>query len=89
MWQWFNRNFTKTRILFVHKENNNMIYSTILLPELPSTGILESTPEHDQRNQRCLRSADSTRMLNVNNADYVDYVLLLFPLRTKSILVAL
>ncbi len=45
-----------------------MIYSTILLHELLSSAILESTPEHDQLNQRCLRSAD-TRMLNVNSAD--------------------
>ncbi len=43
MWhQWFNRNFTKLRELFVHKKNNNIIYSTILLPELPSSAILES-----------------------------------------------
>ncbi len=34
------------RIGFVCKENNNsIIYSTILLPELPSSFILESTPE--------------------------------------------
>ncbi len=45
-----------TRILFVGKENNNIIYST-LLPELPSSAILESTPEHNQCNQRCLHSA--------------------------------
>ncbi len=39
----------------MHKENNdNIIYSTILLPELLSA-ILESTPEHNQRNQSCLR----------------------------------
>ncbi len=42
----------------MHKENNNnIIYSTILLPELPSNAILESTPERNQHNQRCLHSA--------------------------------
>ncbi len=41
-------------IPFVHKENNNnIIYSAIHLPELPSSTILESTPE---RNQHCLCS---------------------------------
>ncbi len=36
----------------MHKENNNnIIYSTILLPELPSS-ILESIPERNQHNQR-------------------------------------
>ncbi len=46
----------------MHKENNNnMIYSAILLTELPFSAILESTPE---RNQHCLRSVDSARMLN-------------------------
>ncbi len=57
-------------VLFVSKENNNdIIYSAILLPELTSSAILESIPE---RNQHCLRSVDSVRMLNVNNADNVD-----------------
>ncbi len=39
----------------MRKENNignNIIYSAILLPELPSSAILESTPERNQRNQR-------------------------------------
>ncbi len=27
------------RILFMHKENNNIIYSSILFPELPSSSI--------------------------------------------------
>ncbi len=51
--------FTKLmRILFVRKENhNNLIYSTILLPELPSSSNLESTPEPNQRNQCSLCSA--------------------------------
>ncbi len=54
----------------MRKENNNkVIYSTILLPELPSSAILESTPG---RNQHCLHSVDSTRILNVYSADYVD-----------------
>ncbi len=36
-----------TRIIFVLKENkNNIIYSTVLLPELPSSAILESTMTH-------------------------------------------
>ncbi len=40
----------------MHKEiNNNIIYSTILLPELPSSAMLEGTPERDQRNQ-CFHS---------------------------------
>ncbi len=51
------------------ENNNNIIYSTILLPEFPSSAILESTPERNQRNQHCLRSVDSMRMLNLNNAD--------------------
>ncbi len=53
------------------ENNNNIIYSAIILPELPSFAILESTPEC---NQRCLRSVDSVRILNVNNADYIDYI---------------
>ncbi len=62
--------------LFVRKENhNNIIHSTILLLKLPSSTILESTPKRNQCNQRCLRSVDSVCMLNVNNADYVDYVM--------------
>ncbi len=40
----------------MHKENNNIIYSAILLTELPSSSILESIPECNQRNPRCLRS---------------------------------
>ncbi len=28
-----------------------------------------------QCNERCLRSVDSVCMLNVNNADYIDYVM--------------
>ncbi len=40
----------------VRKENNNNIfYSTILFPELPSSAILENTPERNQH-QHCLRS---------------------------------
>ncbi len=71
--------FTKQleSILFVRKENNNnIIYLTILLPKLPSSVILESTLE---RNQRCLHLVESVRMLNINNADYVDYILVLNP----------
>ncbi len=49
----------KKRTLFVRKENhNNIIYSTILLPKLPSSIILESTSERNQRNQRCLGSVE-------------------------------
>ncbi len=40
--------------IIVQPYNNNIIYSAILLPELPSSAILESTPERNQRNQRCL-----------------------------------
>ncbi len=64
------------RILFMCKENNNnIIYSAILLFDLPSSAILESTPECNQRNERCLRSACAHCLLNVNNAHYIDYVL--------------
>ncbi len=39
---WF---YEATRILIVHKENNNnRIYSAIIFPELQSSAILESTP---------------------------------------------
>ncbi len=50
MWhQWLN--------FFLRKENkNNIIYSTILLPWVTSSAILESTQEHIWRTQRCLRS---------------------------------
>ncbi len=78
------------------ENNNNIIYSAVFLPELPSSAILESIPERNQRNQRCLCSVDSACMLNVNNAHYVRYfeellnklLLLLFSLHTKCILVA-
>ncbi len=53
------------------EHDNNIINSAILLPELPSSAILESTPECYQLNQHCLRSVDGVRMLNVNNTDYV------------------
>uniref|UniRef100_A0A9J8AR66 glycerol kinase n=1 Tax=Cyprinus carpio carpio TaxID=630221 RepID=A0A9J8AR66_CYPCA len=49
--------------------NNNIIYSTILLPKVLSSAILESTPERNHCNLRCLCPVDSTRKLNVNNAD--------------------
>ncbi len=53
----------------MRKENiNNIIYSAIILPALLSFAILESTSE---RNQCCLHSVDSARMLNINNADDV------------------
>ncbi len=54
----------------MHKDNNNLV---ILIPDLPSSDILKSTPERNQGNQRCLRLVDSASMLKVNNADYVDY----------------
>ncbi len=84
MWhQGFNRNFTKLREYFLCANKTIItIYSTILLPELPSSAILESIPE---RNQRCLRSVDSAHMLNVNNADYVDYVLGYSPKWRKTV----
>ncbi len=87
MWhQGFNRNFTKAmRTLFVHKENNKIIYLTILLPELLSSAILESTPERNQCNQHCLRSACACFILNVNNADYVDYILGYSPKWRKTV----
>ncbi len=57
------------------------MYSTILLPELPSSAVLESRPErnhvHAEHKQHRLRSA-SVRMLNVKNADYVLTSLLCF-----------
>ncbi len=40
----------KKRTFFVHKENHNN--------KLPSSIILESTSERNQRNQRCLRSVE-------------------------------
>ncbi len=67
------------------ENNNNIIYSTILLPELPSSAILKSTTERNQRNERCLRLVDSVRMLNVNNTDYVDYVLWYSPKWRKTV----
>ncbi len=80
------RNVVRTSVKIVHKENNNnIIYSTILLPELPSSAILESIPENNQRNQHCLHSVDSARMLNVNNADYVDYILGYAPKWQKTV----
>ncbi len=66
--QEFNRNFTKLREYFLcAKKTKITIYSTILLPELLSSSILESTPEH---NQRCLHSASTRFILNID-ADYV------------------
>ncbi len=68
--------YQATRILFVHKKVKTIIkmYSTILLPELLSSAVLESMPErnhvHAEHKQHRLRSA-SVRMLNVKNADYV------------------
>ncbi len=61
------------RINFVRKENNNnIVYLTILLPELRSSGILESTPERNQHNQQCLHSVDSAHMRIIN------YVVIVF-----------
>ncbi len=47
------------------------IYSAILLPKLPSSAILESIPERNQRNERCVSSESACCLLNENNADYV------------------
>ncbi len=55
-----------------YNNNNNIIYKKIILPELPSSAILLSTPEHNQHNQRCLLSACLRFLLNVNSAVYVD-----------------
>ncbi len=44
------------------------MYSTVLLPELPSSAILKSTPERNQQYKRTHRLR-----LKVNNADYVDF----------------
>ncbi len=44
------------RILFVHKENNNVDFIQ-QFPRVTSSAILESTQEHNQRNERCLRGA--------------------------------
>ncbi len=46
---WLSRNLTKLwEYIFMCKENSNDItYWTILLPELPSYAILESTPERN------------------------------------------
>ncbi len=53
------------------KENNNKIVnSTILLCKLPSSTILESTPERNQHYQRGLSSAESGHIMNVNSAYY-------------------
>ncbi len=48
------------------------MYSTILLCELPSSDILEITPERNQSIQCCLLSACARFLLNVNSTDYVD-----------------
>ncbi len=73
MWhQGFNRNFTKLREnILCAKKTIIPIYSAILLPELLSSAILESTPEPNQHNERCLRSACAHCPLNVSNADYI------------------
>ncbi len=44
--------------------------------------MLESTPEC---NLPCLHSVDSTRMLNANNTDYIDYVLGYSPKWQKTV----
>ncbi len=54
----------------VCQNNNIIIYSAILLPELLSSAILESTPERNQRNECCLRLACVCGLLNVNSAHY-------------------
>ncbi len=73
MWhQCFNLNFTKLREYFVIIVFfANKMYSTILLPELPSSTVLESTPECNQCNQRCLHSACACCLLNATYADYI------------------
>ncbi len=47
----------------MRNKNNNNIFNT---------AILDIIPERNQRNLCCLHSVDSARMLNVNNANYVD-----------------
>ncbi len=44
------------RILFVLKENNNVDFIQ-QFPRVTSSAILESTQEHNQRNERCLQGA--------------------------------
>ncbi len=47
----------------IPQENkNNIIYSTILLPRVTSSAILESTQERIWRNKRCLRLGESVCM---------------------------
>ncbi len=67
--QWLNFNFAKLWEYFLcGKKTKVIIYSTILLPELPSSTILGSTTTRvhaftrTQHNQCCFRSEDSVRM---------------------------
>ncbi len=46
----------------MRKENIIQNLLAVILPELPSSTFLESTPEHNQRNQHCLHSVDSAHM---------------------------
>ncbi len=51
------------RILFVLKENNNVDFIQ-QFPRVTSSAILESTQEHNQRNERCLRGGMHERNLH-------------------------
>ncbi len=62
-----------TRILFVRKENKSNNLFNYSSPRVTIVCIL--SPESNQFNQHCLYSGENTCMLNVNNADYVDYFL--------------
>ncbi len=62
-----------TRILFVRKENKSNNLFNYSSPRVTIICIL--SPESNQFNQHCLYSGENTFMLNVNNADYVDYFL--------------
>ncbi len=62
-------------LIFMNRVKN-ILYRTVSQKNLlPSSAILESIPERNQRNQRCLCSVESARMLNVNNAGYFNYIL--------------
>ncbi len=69
MWhQDFNRNFTKLRGYFVRKENNNIIYSAILLPELPSSAMRVLSTERKHRWLRWLHSGVHSKMAEDGNS---------------------
>ncbi len=73
---------TQIKIFLMHSESSLTLYRQHgYYHTIPSSAILE----HNQHNQHCLRSVDSTRMLNVNSADYVDYILGYSPKWRKTV----